>query len=116
MNHRKLITTVGLMALGASAWSGAMAASLPAAHQACEEAIVGELGDGRLRTNVLQNSRQNGVGYHWINVRHRATGAGESERYRVRCETREGGAVASIELDEGKWKKTTPNRAPRAVD
>lgn len=116
MNHRKLITTVSLLALGAGAWSGATAASLPAAHQACEEAIVGELGDGRLRTNVLQNSRQNGVGYHWINVRHRANGASESGRYRVRCQTRDGGDVASIELEEGKWKKTIPNRAPRAID
>jgi len=116
MTYRELFTAVGVLVLGAMTWSSSTAASLPAAYEACEEAIASELGDGKLRTSVLQNSRQNGVGYHWINVRHRATHAERSERYRVRCETGADSAVADIEVAAGAWKKTHRNKAPRPVD
>ncbi|MEM8981644.1 MAG: hypothetical protein AAGC71_01365 [Pseudomonadota bacterium] len=96
--------------------SPADAATLRTSLESCEQAIAAELGDGRLRHNVLKSHQRDGSGRHWINIRYRAAGETETSRYRAVCDTSPEGKVATLALDPGRWKATRANRAPKAAD
>ncbi|MEL7538529.1 MAG: hypothetical protein AAFX44_15715 [Pseudomonadota bacterium] len=111
------VTRLSALALGAAILTApANAAPLRTSYAACESAIAAELGEGRLRSDLLKAHQNDGAGRHWINVRHRSDEASSTERYRVLCETTSAGDVAELSLDSGRWKETRANRPPKAVD
>ena len=92
------------------------AAPLRTSYTSCEAAIADRLGDGRLRNDLVKAHQSGGEGTHWINVRHRGTGADETTRLRALCETTSNGDVAALSLDSGRWKAQRANRPPVATD
>ncbi len=91
------------------------AGSVNDAYKDCTAAIAQELGDGRLRHDLLSSRNKDGSRTQWINVRHRPSGAAETVRLRVQCETT-GGAVTELDVAEGAWKKRRMNQAPTPVE
>lgn len=111
MTIRSLLM-VSLLALAPSL----QAASVSSLYRACNEAVSAELGEGRLRAEVQTSRRTQGDMTHWINVRFRPSGADATQRMRVQCHTDSDGAVSSLDLDAGAWRKMRPNQAPKPVE
>ncbi len=91
------------------------AAKINTSYKACSAAIVEQLGEGNVRQNLLVSKARGDQRTQWINVRHRPSADAEVQRLRAQCETADG-AVTELDLQDGTWKKTRPNRAPKAVD
>ncbi len=116
MNKLTLTTLAATLWLGTLFALPADAAQVSRSYQACEQAIADHLGEGRLRKDVIQITKAQGAGSHWINVRHRAAGADETQRYRVKCDTERSGDVAALNVADGAWKKRRSNQPPVAMD
>lgn len=115
MTARTAFLTAAMTACCLSLPAPSAAAPLRTSFAHCEDAIVAELGDGRVRQDLLTAHKADDGGRHWINVRFRAVGEDQTAKYRAYCETAADGAVASLTLDSGRWKKSRSNRAPKAV-
>lgn len=95
---------------------GLQAASVTSQYDACDSAVAAELGEGRVRSDVVTLRRVSGDMQHWMNVRFRPDGADETQRMRVQCRTDANGEVSALDISEGAWRKVRPNQAPKPID
>ncbi|MEL7297871.1 MAG: hypothetical protein AAGJ86_09415 [Pseudomonadota bacterium] len=106
MTKTTIAAIIASAALATTFTAPANAGSNVQLQDACETAVRAELDQGDARINRVSIASNDEQTRFWLTVRHKAPTEAKSTRYRALCTVDQAGATATVELDEGWWKKS----------